>query len=606
MLPAASNGPPPPGSPVGARVLPRPLRRFLAVQPRGALPTLAATGLALGWANSPWSASYEAVWSTELAVELSDGAHSLREVRRSVRGWVNEAALALLLFVLGLAASRDVALWPLRTPGVGIAVVAGVVGGLAAAGGLYLVVNPVAPAAAGWSVVAVTDLVLASWVLTRAGSRCPPQLRALLLPLVVVGNGVVLAAAALRAAERVVPVGLLVSVGLLGMLGILRRLPRGQGGAYLVVGVTFWAAIAWWRVPAGVAALLAGLALLAAPSLLARLRSLRLWLGAVRRGGQPRPSPAGGATAAAWLAERLHHAWVRVAAPAAALANAGVVVDHELVGRAVGSPVTLGIVAGLLVGRPVGLAGRGRWQPAGWSGPRRRWGRRGWLGWRWLGGLGSLPRCWRPSWPSPTRCCWRKPSSGSWWAPSARPCWAGCCCACHRQARPDQRRRSPHRRPMAAPTARERRMRARDLATPYPTLRLDAPAAEAAGLLAREQVEAVFVREPAGGRLLGIVTDLTLLGALLPRYLEEDQALTGVLEEAAADVLWQRLEGRSVGDLLRGRRVEVPQVDAECTLIEVAVAMRRANAPVVAVQRAGELLGGISSSRLLTRLLTRP
>jgi hypothetical protein len=79
-----------------------------------------------------------------------------------------------------------------------------------------------------------------------------------------------------------------------------------------------------------------------------------------------------------------------------------------------------------------------------------------------------------------------------------------------------------------------------------------------------------------------------------------------VLEEAAADVLWQRLEGRQVGDLVRGRQVEVPQVDAECTLVEVAVAMRRAGTPVVAVQRAGQLLGGISSSRLLTQLLTRP
>jgi CBS domain-containing protein len=149
-------------------------------------------------------------------------------------------------------------------------------------------------------------------------------------------------------------------------------------------------------------------------------------------------------------------------------------------------------------------------------------------------------------------------------------------------------------------------MRAHELATPYPMLPLDAPAAEAAELLAREEVEAVFVRDPTSGRLLGIVTDLTLLGALLPRYLEEDQALAPVLEEGAADLLWQRLQGRSVGDVIQGRRVEVPKVDAGCTLIEVAVVMRRAGTPVVAVHRAGELLGGISSSRLLTRLLTRP
>lgn len=146
--------------------------------------------------------------------------------------------------------------------------------------------------------------------------------------------------------------------------------------------------------------------------------------------------------------------------------------------------------------------------------------------------------------------------------------------------------------------------RARDLAVTYPTLSTDAPAADVVRILAEEPVDAVFVEHR--GQLQGVVTDLGLLRRLLPSYVLEDPALAQVLEEGAADLLWQRLDGHTAAELPT-KRAEVAQVDDDATLLEVAAAMVRARAPLMAVRdRDGRLLGGITTSRLLTRLLGAP
>ncbi len=96
-----------------------------------------------------------------------------------------------------------------------------------------------------------------------------------------------------------------------------------------------------------------------------------------------------------------------------------------------------------------------------------------------------------------------------------------------------------------------------------------------------------------------------LLRRLLPLYVEEDRSLAGVVEEEAADVLWRRLEGRSVQDLLPDVKGQEPVVDADATLVEVASVMVRAATPLVGVVEAGVLVGGITLNDLLAHLLRR-
>ena len=149
-------------------------------------------------------------------------------------------------------------------------------------------------------------------------------------------------------------------------------------------------------------------------------------------------------------------------------------------------------------------------------------------------------------------------------------------------------------------------MRARDLATPYPSVAPDTPAEEAARLLAEEAAEGVFVQDDQG-ELQGLVADTTLLAFLLPRYLAEDRALVGVLGEDVADALWHRLRGRTVRDLLPVPTTGLPEVDGNDTLVKVAATLVRSGASLVAVRdRDGRLLGGITTSRLITRLLGGP
>lgn len=147
-------------------------------------------------------------------------------------------------------------------------------------------------------------------------------------------------------------------------------------------------------------------------------------------------------------------------------------------------------------------------------------------------------------------------------------------------------------------------MKARNLASPQNVVPADAPATEAAAALARHDVRAVLV-VGKDGSLVNVLSDSELLRALLPRYVDEASALAHVLEENAADLLFDRLAGRSVADLLPEEREVEPVVQGEDTLIEVASVMVRARASAVGVLEGGQLIGGITIDHLLSHLLTR-
>ena len=147
-------------------------------------------------------------------------------------------------------------------------------------------------------------------------------------------------------------------------------------------------------------------------------------------------------------------------------------------------------------------------------------------------------------------------------------------------------------------------MKARNLAGPQPSVRIDAPAADAVALLARHEVRVVLVLD-AEGELAGVMSDSDLLRCLLPSYVEEDRALARVLEEGAADALFRRLEGKRVRDLLREDLEEPPVVDGEATLVEVAALMVRTRCSLVGVREGGRLVGGIGIDYLLSHLLRR-
>jgi CBS domain-containing protein len=145
-------------------------------------------------------------------------------------------------------------------------------------------------------------------------------------------------------------------------------------------------------------------------------------------------------------------------------------------------------------------------------------------------------------------------------------------------------------------------MRARNIASRHHTVAASAPATEAAAILSRVDVRAVLVTD-VDGDLAGVLSDSLLLAALLPDYVEEDEALARVMEEGAVDLLHRRLEGRTVSDLLDVHEGPHPEVAGDARLLEVAAMMVRTGLSLVGVRDEGRLIGGISIDDLLTYLL---
>ncbi len=144
-------------------------------------------------------------------------------------------------------------------------------------------------------------------------------------------------------------------------------------------------------------------------------------------------------------------------------------------------------------------------------------------------------------------------------------------------------------------------VKAGEFAAPYPTISAAAPAEEAGRLLAGEDVSVLLVHDD-GGLPVGALHDVALLQAMLPSYLVEDRALARMLGDGDADELWSRLHGKTVGELINSER-SLPTVQADATLVQVAAEMCATGAALIAVIDGDRIVGGITSSALITKLL---
>src|SRR5215212_8260922 len=139
-----------------ARNLAAPFRDFLSTETGGAAALLAATLLALAWANSPWWHSYESVWTTELAIRLGDAA-----VSHDLRTWINEGLMTFYFLVVGLEAKRELDQGQLRERKRITLPVLAALGGMAVPVTIYLALNAGTASAHGWGAAMSTDTAFA-------------------------------------------------------------------------------------------------------------------------------------------------------------------------------------------------------------------------------------------------------------------------------------------------------------------------------------------------------------------------------------------------------------------------------------------------------------
>jgi NhaA family Na+:H+ antiporter len=218
-----------------ARRLAMPLREFLDTEVAGGLVLLAATAIALVWANSPWQEAYQTLWSTELAVEVGRSSLAL-----DLRHWVNEGLMALFFFVVGLEIKRELVAGELRSPRNAALPVVTALGGMVAPALVFLVLNGGGPGERGWGIPMATDIAFALGVLALLGSRVPASLKVFLTALAVMDDlGAIVVIAVFYTAELSLA-HLLGALAVFGLLVALNRLRVMSLLPYLLGGALMW------------------------------------------------------------------------------------------------------------------------------------------------------------------------------------------------------------------------------------------------------------------------------------------------------------------------------------------------------------------------------
>jgi Na+/H+ antiporter NhaA len=334
-----------------------PLREFLRTETGGAAVLLAAAVAALVWVNVD-SSSYDSLWGTKLSIDLGGAGVTL-----DLRHWVNSGLMTFFFFVVGLEARREFDLGELRERRrFALPLLAGV-GGMAAAVTIYLAFNMGGSSAGGWAVAMSTDTAFALGLLALVGPRFPDRLRAFMLTVVVVDDIVALVVIATVYTETVRFVPLIAATAFFGAIVVARSLRIRVGLVYAALGTAAWVGLLKSGVEPVVVGLAIGLLVYAYPVERSTLES------ATERFRQFREQPTAElarsvgaqirtATVPNERLQSLYHPWTSyVIVPLFALANAGIAIDGSFLKRAFSSPITLGILVGFVVGKPVGILG---------------------------------------------------------------------------------------------------------------------------------------------------------------------------------------------------------------------------------------------------------
>ncbi|MBD0328687.1 MAG: Na+/H+ antiporter NhaA [Thermoleophilia bacterium] len=347
----------PAGRTAWARNVAVPLRAFLHTETSGGLVLLAAALAALAWVNSPWGSSYEALWSTELVLRLGDWS-----VGGDLHFWINDGLMAIFFFVVGLEVRREFDMGELRDRRRAAVPLVAAVGGMAVPIAIYLLATGGTGAVGGWGIVMPTDTAFALGVLAVAGRRAPQRLRAFILTVVIADDvGVLLVIAFAYTGDLSLP-ALAAAAALYASLAACRRLGIGGPPLYTLLAVGVWLATAKSGVHATIAGVVMGLSITARPPEREELEEVTAVTRLLRE--QPTAKVARAARrrllGAVSPNERLQyglHPWSSfVIVPLFALASAGVHLEGELLARAARSPVTLGILLGLVLGKFLGIS----------------------------------------------------------------------------------------------------------------------------------------------------------------------------------------------------------------------------------------------------------
>ncbi len=347
----------------------RPFQEFADRASSGGIALIAAAIVALVWANSPWGDSYTQLWATELSVGL--GGFS---IEKDLTHWINDGLMAVFFLVVGLEIKREILVGELSSPRRAALPIAAAIGGAVLPAVIYVAINFGTEGVYGWGIPMATDIAFALGVLALLGERAPLGLKVFMTALAIVDDIVAVVVIAVFYTSDVSWSALVIGAAFLAALVTANLAGVGKPLVYVLLGIGLWFAFLQSGVHATIAGVLLAMTVPASSFIdtgefLQRSRSL---LDRFERAGERGDSVlcneerqgtlhalnSANEEVEPPLQEMEHalHPWVVFGImPLFALANAGVVVDEDFAATLL-NPVSLGIVAGLLLGKQFGIA----------------------------------------------------------------------------------------------------------------------------------------------------------------------------------------------------------------------------------------------------------
>jgi NhaA family Na+:H+ antiporter len=349
------------------RVL-RPFHQFARWQASSALLLLVGAVGAVVWANSPWASSYEQMLHAPLRLSLGD-----RALELDLRHWINDGLMAVFFFAVGLEIKREFLVGALADRRNAMLPIAAAIGGMVVPALCYAAFNLGGEGAHGWGIPMATDIAFALGALAVLGSRIPGGLKVFLVALAIVDDLGALLVIAVVYTASINWSGLALAAVCLAAFFVANRAGARRAPIYLALGMGAW----YGLLISGVHATLAGV--LAALFVPARVRIVPEALaGIIRRSADAIDVHAATGVRGVMEPERfattsvlsqtldegnspiqrfehMVHPWVAFGiVPVFALFNAGVAIDASAI-RTLAFPVPLGIMTGLVLGKPAGI-----------------------------------------------------------------------------------------------------------------------------------------------------------------------------------------------------------------------------------------------------------
>jgi NhaA family Na+:H+ antiporter len=348
-----------------------PLDEFIHRQTTSGILLMLCAVVALYIANSQWSDAYHHLLEMPFTIGLEGF-----QLSKSLHHWINDGLMALFFFVIGLELKREILVGELADPRQAILPITAAIGGMLIPALIYIVFNPEGHAFDGWGVPMATDIAFALGALALLGSRVPKQLVIFLVALAIVDDLGAVMVIALFYTESINLVALATVAALLLMLvtinlgGIRRPLP------YILLGIVLWVAMLKSGIHATLAGILLAFTIPMRPKYdpsrflsqinrmieqikqayhreenIVKNDELRARVQSLGEGVKMVQAPA------QILEHKMHLPSAYIIIPVFSLANAGIPVDWSSFGSIISHPVSMGIAAGLVFGKLIGIAG---------------------------------------------------------------------------------------------------------------------------------------------------------------------------------------------------------------------------------------------------------